>query len=724
MIFRNQSIIVFFFLAALFSYSNSAQCMCELGSTGDSTAVAAVDPNALTGPEGYGPKHYIPADTLIAYQIAFENDSGASAPAQQVDITNQLEHGLDWESFELAQIAFGDEFIAVPAGTKQFETKLAMNFSDVEFEVHINAGIDPATGEVYAHFYCIDPATGWPPPVNIGFLPPENGTGRGMGYISYVINPKATLEENSEIRNVALIVFDQGERIYTNQTDPHDPSQGTDPELEAPVTIDRERPVSRVISLPGESISVVFTVAWEGDDTASGIAGYNVYTRTGTETAWSVWQKNTTATSAQFTGIAGQTYEFFCTANDNVGYIEQKSPVPETRICITPGAPPDFDEDGVPDDLDNCPEKFNPDQKDENENGIGDACESAINTDSDNDSIPDEIDNCPYNANTDQADADGDGKGDVCDTCPNDKDNDSDGDGICGDIDNCPLLANPDQMDKDADGYGDVCDICPEDPDNDSDGDGICAGSQTSIVLNTATIEWQKNKARFKGKIDLPSGLHPENMAPQAMVKLEIGNLDPVMLDQVNFSVKGNSNPKWKYKNGKNQFDIDWENASFSYNDFIKLDACHFGKDYTDLELKIKNLNDDFTLILDHDATGDFVSIQVADSNITVLPSTIEHNRIGRKKIQFRVPFALTRENEIVLKRPGLSDTRIPVEDFMTNAAANFDLSIQLDPKAVPDPSLPPTVKLTIILGQQDYTGYSIIDSGWKIINEKKWVFQ
>ena len=188
--------------------------------------------------------------------------------------------------------------------------------------------------------------------MDIGFLPPENGTGRGMGYISYVINPKPGLEENSEIRNVALIVFDRGEHIYTNQIDPHDPSQGTDPELEAPVTIDGKRPTSRVIPLPGETATAVFTVSWEGTDTASGIAGYNVYTRTGTETIWSVWQQNKTATSAQFTSTADRTYEFFCTATDNVGYLEQKLPVPEARTYIAPGANTiagDLNQDGVVD---------------------------------------------------------------------------------------------------------------------------------------------------------------------------------------------------------------------------------------------------------------------------------------------------------------------------------------------------------------------------------------
>ena len=74
---------------------------------------------------------------------------------------------------------------------------------------------------------------------------------------------------------------------------------------------------------------------------------------------------------------------------------------------------------------------------------VGFACDStdvgvhieALHGDEDEDGVRDDLDNCPEDANEDQTDTDNDGEGDVCDICPLDPDNDADGDGVCGDVD-------------------------------------------------------------------------------------------------------------------------------------------------------------------------------------------------------------------------------------------------------------------------------------------------
>lgn len=71
----------------------------------------------------------------------------------------------------------------------------------------------------------------------------------------------------------------------------------------------------------------------------------------------------------------------------------------------------DFDSDGVSDTVDNCPNAGNPNQSDNDRDGIGDVCDS----DDDNDGVADTTDNCPLVANPNQSDFDHDGIGDACD---------------------------------------------------------------------------------------------------------------------------------------------------------------------------------------------------------------------------------------------------------------------------------------------------------------------
>lgn len=116
------------------------------------------------------------------------------------------------------------------------------------------------------------------------------------------------------------------------------------------------------------------------------------------------------------------------------------------------GACLDSDEDGICDDVDNCPAVANENQADGDNDGVGDDC-----------------DECP--GYDDHADADNDGVADGCDVCAGHDDNaDADGDGVADGCDNCPDDANQGQEDADADGYGDVCDQCPATPEgNDPD---------------------------------------------------------------------------------------------------------------------------------------------------------------------------------------------------------------------------------------------------------------
>lgn len=233
---------------------------------GTTASAGSFDPNHKGGPGGYGQFHLVNPTRVLPYRIDFENDAQATAPAQTVTMEDQLSSGFDLATFELTEIGFGDTRIPVPPGTQHFETSVPMSYGGTDFEVQIDVGLHLGTGQLYANFYSIDPDTGLPPPVDTGFLPPEDGTGRGQGYFSYIIRAKPDLPEGTEIRNVALITFDYQETIATNQVDPHDPSQGTDPGKEALVTIAPANADLTVASTSGGSVTGpgegTFTYDW------------------------------------------------------------------------------------------------------------------------------------------------------------------------------------------------------------------------------------------------------------------------------------------------------------------------------------------------------------------------------------------------------------------------------------------------------------------------------
>ena len=148
-------------------------------------------------------------------------------------ITDNLNSNLDWSTFRVTEIGFGDQIIPVPANSQFFETQHACTVNGHDIVVDAYAGIDSWHRAAYCRLYTVDPATGLPPTVDIGLLPPEDGTGRGKGWFSFTVRAKDGLPSGTAIRNIALIKFDGNAPIATNQVDPHNPGAGTDPTKEA-----------------------------------------------------------------------------------------------------------------------------------------------------------------------------------------------------------------------------------------------------------------------------------------------------------------------------------------------------------------------------------------------------------------------------------------------------------------------------------------------------------
>jgi RHS repeat-associated protein len=292
-----------------------------------SIMLSSWDPNDIVGPAGPNETlHFIKSDQTFSYTIRFENDPQlASAPAQEVFVTTQLDVDLDWSTFELGDVGFGSAVIDVPAGLQSYQTRINYQNQDgSRLLVDFIASLDIATGVVEWTFRSIDPETGsLPNGVFDGFLPVNDASGRGEGFLYYLVRPRADLVSGDAINAQASIVFDTNPPVLTNTY---------------VNTIDIGVPASSVEHLPVIVEATTFPVAWSGIDDAdgkpgSGIASFDIFV-SDNGGPFSLWLDDTTDSGADYSGQNGHTYSFYSVATDLLGHTEPAPMSPDATTQI------------------------------------------------------------------------------------------------------------------------------------------------------------------------------------------------------------------------------------------------------------------------------------------------------------------------------------------------------------------------------------------------------
>ena len=285
------------------------------------TPVNSFDPNEKVGSSGVGEDKYTSGKQEIPYRLLFENLETASAAAQDILITDQLDSNFDWSTFSLDTIKIGKNMVAVPPGLQNFTTTVDLR-PDVSALVEMECKFNPNTGSAEWLLTGKNPYTG---ELIYDFLPPNKPevAPLGEGFVSYTIKPKPKLPTGTVIRNKALIDFEVGIPPAPMET----------PEVFN--TIDSGTPASYVKPLPQETTSLNFTVEWEGEDdeNGSGIRDYTIYVSEDGD-VFTKWLAHTTQKSATFTGKPGKTYYFYSRAKDNVGNIEQAPSEADAIITV------------------------------------------------------------------------------------------------------------------------------------------------------------------------------------------------------------------------------------------------------------------------------------------------------------------------------------------------------------------------------------------------------
>ncbi|MDB5348917.1 MAG: hypothetical protein JWN86_164 [Planctomycetota bacterium] len=277
------------------------------GNNDSSGSAGSFDPNDKLGPAGVGDASFIQSSGALAYQIRFENEADATAPARLITVTDTLDPHVDLNTFEFTEIEFANHIIAIPSGIDRYDASVPLITSTgANIMVEVHAGLDRITRTISLTLQAFDPLTGWysEDPL-VGLLYPNDDTGRGAGSFSYLVRPNADSHSGADIENRARIVFDFNDPIDTPLV--HN-------------TLDGGAPISAIAALPATTTDTTVTLAWSGqdDEGGSGIAGYDIFLSVDGG-AWTAILTNTTDTSTTFTVARGHSYAFYSVATDNVG---------------------------------------------------------------------------------------------------------------------------------------------------------------------------------------------------------------------------------------------------------------------------------------------------------------------------------------------------------------------------------------------------------------------
>jgi subtilase family serine protease len=285
-----------------------------------------IDPNDKVGPLGFGAQQFVNTQQDLPYRINFENLSTASAYAQRIRITDQLDPNLDPRTLRLREIGFKQYRFQVPNNRAFFQQRVQLGPDLGNVLADISAGVDLSTGTVTWTLTAIDPATGEQPNgASLGLLPPNNDSNDGQGFVTFTVKPKSTVAAGVVIHNEATITFDTEAPIITNTV---------------MNTLDAGMPSSAVNPLPATS-QETFTLSWAGNDVVggSGLQSYDIWMAED-DGPYQPFLSGTTETSKPFTGQPGRTYRFYSIARDNAGNVESPPAVADATTTIAQAQSP------------------------------------------------------------------------------------------------------------------------------------------------------------------------------------------------------------------------------------------------------------------------------------------------------------------------------------------------------------------------------------------------
>lgn len=275
-------------------------------------ASAPVDPNEIIGTRGYDAlgdtMQWVAATASLPYTIYFENDPNfATAAAQRVEVRHKLHAKASRSTFVVGTFGFGSHVFSVDGSPSSYQARLDL-IEDMGIYVDVVAGLDVVNNEAFWILQSIDPATGLAPiSVDMGFLPVNDSTHCGEGFVSFTIKPnERQCATGDTITAMASIVFDINEAIPTNKW---------------VNTVDALPPTTVLTGTEVELNELLLQFTGSDDTNGCGIKQFKLYV-SDNYGSYQLYDTYLPETEATFMAEPGHCYRFFCLGEDNVGNIE------------------------------------------------------------------------------------------------------------------------------------------------------------------------------------------------------------------------------------------------------------------------------------------------------------------------------------------------------------------------------------------------------------------
>jgi len=275
----------------------------------DNLLVYSYDPNEMIGP--YGPDdnaHYIKPIHQMPYTITFENKASATAPANEVFVTDTIDLTMfDAETFSFSGFGWADNSYTLGgSNNKDFSRDVKYQVNGHDILVRVSGQFDSETGVARWAFVSLEKNGDELDDIMNGFLLPNNDNGDGEGFVSFVIEHKKNPANGSSVSNKATIVFDANDPITTNTYIN---------------TFDTDYPTSQITSVTESDGNLNLKI--ETSDGTSGINSYSLYIFVDDSEDY-IAVSNLTQNEISFPCEPGTKYGFCVLATDNVGWNEPK----------------------------------------------------------------------------------------------------------------------------------------------------------------------------------------------------------------------------------------------------------------------------------------------------------------------------------------------------------------------------------------------------------------